>query len=230
MIATTKKPERPTSRASVLIVEDHPLVRLGLSYSLASHPRLDKCGEADSVFEAWRMIATTKPDAVIVDLTLRSGSGLDLIRKIARKRPEIRVVVSSMHDRFIYEARSLRAGATAYVSKESGVETLLAAVENAVFNNKFDNTNSHSGDGCYKEAYDLPTNSTCAVVDLTDRELEVFRLLGKGRSTKQIASALHRSVKTVESFRAKLKKKLGLASSEELVRDAVRWVYEHDAA
>lgn len=213
--------------ARVAVIEDHPLVQLGLSYSLASHPRLNKCGEADCEVDAWQMIKNTSPDAVIVDITLRTGTGLDLIRKLSRKRPDIRVIVSSMYDKSIYEQRSLNAGASAYISKTSGVDVLLSTVEDVVF---AQTKKQHSTDALPlntpKDTAE-PENLTSA---FTDRELQVFRQIGRGMSTRQIAEELCRSVKTIESYKAKLKKKTGANSAEELARDAVRWVFEHDAA
>ena len=210
--------------ARILVVEDHPLVRLGLSCSLESHPRFTKCGEADSEVDAWDLVQSTKPDAVIVDLTLASGSGLDFIKKLSKRRPEVEVVVSSMHDRSVYEQRTKRAGAAAYVSKESGVDALLAALEKAVFSAK----DGGRPQGVCREPHS--ESGQFPITSLTDRELEVFRLIGKGKSTRQIASKQSKSIKTIESYRAKIKKKIGVATTEELARDAVRWVFEHDAA
>jgi len=213
----------------VLIVEDHPLVRLGLSHALASHPSLQKCGEADNEVDAWNLIESTEPDVAIIDLTLNSGTGLDLIKKLALRRPEVRIVVSSMHDRCVYEERCLRAGAAAYVAKDSGIDVMLAVLDDiaeSLASDAHPDASSTENFTCSSLAAEANPVTAC----LTDRELEVFRQIGKGLSTRQIAESLHRSVKTIESYRAKLKKKLGLHSSEALVRDAVRWVFEHDAA
>lgn len=210
--------------ARVLVVEDHPLVRLGISCSLQRHPRFSKCGEADSEVTAWGLVQSTGPDAVIVDLTLSSGSGLEFIKRLSRSRPEVQVVVSSMHDRAVYEQRVKQAGAYAYVSKDNGIDALLAALDEAVFSKKVGGAPQAIGREPHSGGSQFPITS------LTDRELEVFRLIGKGRSTRQIADLQCRSIKTIESYRAKIKKKIGARTSEELARDAVRWVYEYDAA
>lgn len=210
--------------ARVLIVEDHPLVRLGLSHSLAQHPRLEKCGEADGELEAMQLIEEEEPDAVIVDLTLRNGAGLGLIKRLRQSRRRLAIVVSSMHDPCVYEHRSLQAGADAYVSKDRGVDDLMQAVDAALLTPAQESPPANDSQLLADKVRNDTTDK------LTDRELEIFRLIGRGLSTRQIATTLHRSPKTIEAFRVKLKKKLQLSSSEELVRDAVRWVYENDAA
>lgn len=211
--------------ARVMVVEDHPLVRLGLSHTLASHPRLNKCGEADCEADAWQLFERTKPDAAIIDLTLTSGTGLDLIKRIVRKRPGVRIVVLSMHDKSVYEERSLRAGASAFVAKDAGAEVLMAALDQALFQRR-------KKVAC--EGFDAPNlqqsqHTTDPTDELTDRELEIFRLIGQGMSTRKISELQSRSIKTIESYRAKIKKKIGVTTSEELARDAVRWVVEHEA-
>lgn len=206
-----------TSSADVFIVEDHALVRLGLSCCLASHPRLQKCGEADNDLDALEQIGRSSPDVIILDLTLRSGSGLEMIKRLRDRGSTARIVVSSMHERSVFEARVMRAGAYGFVPKESGIDQLLQLVEEAAFHPEL------------RDVLDQP-----AEVDVTqtlsDRELEVFRQLGRGLSTREIAQQLCRSVKTVETHRSRIKVKLGLNSPQELVRDAVRWVAEHVAA
>ncbi len=204
--------------ADVLIVEDHPLVRLGLSHCLKAHPRLNKCGEAETETDACREVESKQPDVAIIDLTLKSGSGLDLIRKLSRRHPNVRIVVSSMYERVVYEQRALAAGADAYVCKQEGIDSLMRAVEAAAFERPERQRPSA------KIAEDPVTHR------LTDRELQVFRLIGEGRSTREIGSELKRSVKTIEAHKAKLKRKLSLTNATELARDATRWVVASEAA
>lgn len=197
----------------VLVVEDHPLIRLGLTHSLAADPDLELCGEADNETDAFRLVETTRPDAAIVDLNLRSGNGLDLIKRIAAKHDRVRTVVSSMCEPHIYEARVIRAGAFAYMSKDRAIADLLACVKDAAASN--------TGDPPRKEVADPEDPATRL---LTDRELEVFRHVGEGLSTREIAERLHRGVKTVETHKSRIKQKLGLKSANELVHEATRWV------
>lgn len=197
----------------VLVVEDHPLIRLGLTHSLAADPDLELCGEADNETDAFRLVETTQPDAAIVDLNLRSGNGLDLIKRIAAKHDQVRTVVSSMCESHIYEARVIRAGAFAYMSKDRAIADLLACVKDAAASN--------AGDPPRKK---LPAPEDPVAQLLTDRELEVFRYVGEGLSTREVAERLYRGVKTVETHKSRIKLKLGLKSANELVHEATHWV------
>ncbi|MCA9258997.1 MAG: response regulator transcription factor [Planctomycetales bacterium] len=215
---------RPPYR--VLIVEDHPLVRLGLATSLSLDDDMTVCGEAETESDAWRSVRATRPDAAIVDINLRDGSGLDLIRRLRTAYPRMGIVVSSMHSRDSYEARSLLAGADAYVPKSQGAELLLACVREAIASRK----EAHEAQAAALPSSDSQSTLTLAthiqtptIQDLSDRELEVFRLIGEGLTTRAIAERLHRSVKTIETHKARLKTKLGLSTSAELARDAARW-------
>ena len=179
-------------------------------HSLKSHPGYTDCGAADNVVDAWELVESRNPDAAIVDLRLRNESALDFIKRLANRYPHVRIIVSSMYDQAVYEHRCFVAGAHAYIPKEWGIEKLLAAL-----------------DGNATTTLDNPDFLTSG---LTDRELQVFQMIGEGQSTHQIATTLHRSVKTIESYRARIKKKLQLERSEELARDAARWVLERNLA
>lgn len=210
----------PASNAlRVLVVEDHPLVRLGLATMIGADPRLEVCGEADSEEEAWRLIERLDPDVVLVDLVLRSGTGMDLIRRVASRRPSLRVVVSSMLDRGVYESRAMRAGASAFVSKNASIDLLLAEIGGA----------GPTRSDASNRAQRVATTVGDAVGSLSDREVDVYRMIGQGLTTREIAQRLYRSVKTVESYKARIKQKLAFRNAAELTRNAVLWASPSDA-
>jgi len=214
-------------RARILIVDDHPLVRVGLAQLVSDQPDLEMCGECESAEEALRLIETAQPDVVVVDLSLKSGHGLTLIRDIRSRYKAIRVLVYSMHDELLFAERALQAGAMGYVNKQTGTEELVSAIRKvvqgslAVSPRIAETVLSRALDG----EWERPTDP---VALLSNRELEVFELLGRGLAVRQIAERLHRSVKTVETHRERIMRKLRLNSAPELMRRAVEWVIEND--
>jgi DNA-binding NarL/FixJ family response regulator len=216
-------PPNTTSQAKrIFLVDDHPLVREWLTNLINQQPGLKVCGEAESGREAREKILALRPDVAIVDIALKDSSGVELIKDLKQGCPEIAVLVLSMHEEPHYAERALRAGARGYVMKRETTKKVITAI-NEVLAGKLCVSESVAAAMAAKfvEGKTLATNSP--VEQLSDRELEVFELLGQGRTTRQIAETLHISLKTVQAYCARVKEKLSLASATELLREAVRW-------
>jgi len=217
--------EPSQGRWRVLIVDDHPLVREGLAARISAQPDLQVCGEASTIEEALALIRTTHPDLVIADLALKQGSGLDLIKQASTSRPCPKILVVSAYEESLFAERALRAGAQGYLNKQELQGSVIEAIQ-AVLR-----------DQLYLSAEMVRRLAGRAlggkplvqgVGALSDRELQVFELIGRGRSTREIAQQLKRSVHTIESHREKIRAKLNLRSGSELTQQAVRWVLEAD--
>ena len=219
----TRTEFRLPARKTILIVDDHPLLRRGLAALIQTEPDLEVCAEAATAAAALEAIRAHPPDLAIVDLGLDGADGLDLIKAMKARHPEIPALVLSIHDEAQYAERALRAGARGYVSKQQLDDTLLVAIR-CVLNGE--TYMSEKTKARFAERFlggaTLEKDSPLAV--LTDRELEVFRLIGEGLCTREIAQHLHLSVKTIESYREHIKQKLTLESGAELVRRAILWV------
>jgi DNA-binding NarL/FixJ family response regulator len=208
--------------ARVLIVDDHPIVRQGLAQLLEQEEDLIVCGEASSARSALEAIERLQPSIVIVDILLKDVNGIELIKMIKSRFGKIPVLVMSMHDESLYAERSLRAGARGYIMKEEATDKMLTAVRKVMTGGIYLSERMVSrilhrlAEG--KDEAESPLDR------LSDRELEVFQLIGEGSPTRQIAERLNVSIKTVESYRAHIKEKLELTSSTELVKQAVHWV------
>jgi DNA-binding NarL/FixJ family response regulator len=211
-------------RVRVLIVDDHPLVRRGLAETLSAEPDMEVCGEAADATEAMRLVETAQPHLMIIDLSLKSGHGIDLIEQIKARDDQIKMLVSSMHDEALFAERVLRAGAVGYLNKQEPPEKIIDAVRQAMrgeicLSPRMQNRLLHSVVG----GEPLGKNP---IESLSNRELEVFDMIGQGMSTKQIANKLHLSHKTIETHREKIKTKLNLSNANELAHRAVQWVLE----
>ena len=210
----------------VLLVDDHPMVREWLSTLLRQTPQIDVVGTAANTRDGLAGIRAETPHVAIVDLALQRSSGLDLIKDLADQLPDVRVIVFSMHEEIFYVERAVRAGARGYVTKRESTECIVEAVREVA-------------SGQFYASRPILTRLTermmhtgshdAAIEALSDRELEVFRLLGSGISTRRIAAELSLSIKTVQAYCARIKEKLGLEDAIELVRHAVRWVDQRDA-
>lgn len=207
-------------RVRILVVDDHPIVRLGIRQMIASEPRFTICGEAGSAAAALQLVKT-KPDLAIVDLSLEDGSGLDLIRSLLEAAPDIRVLVLSMHDEALFAERALRAGAHGYIMKQEAIDGLVHAIDEVLSGRLFvsERIAQHLLERVGHEA----ARSGGRLGNLTDRELEVFELIGRGLSTAAIADRLQVSVKTVETYRSNIKTKLDLKDAADLIRFAATW-------
>ncbi|HUP43833.1 MAG TPA: response regulator transcription factor [Thermoanaerobaculia bacterium] len=208
--------------ARILIVDDHPVFRLGLARMLDLEEGLAVCGEAQSAEEAFESLDELAPDMVVVDVSLPGANGLELVKGLKERRPELPALVLSMHDEVLFAGRSLRAGARGYVNKQEPVEEMIAAVREVLAGGTYLSprmrTRLAARTGAAAGELDAP--AAC----LSDRELEVFGLIGEGLGTREIAERLGLAVKTVETYREHVKEKLGLESGPELARRAVAWV------
>jgi len=222
MAGTTKSPSvNRVKKKTVFIVDDHPLLRQGLALLINREQDLTVCGEAEEAQTAMREIAAKKPDILIVDISLNGPDGLDLLKGLRALYPNLPVLILSMHDESIYAERALRARANGYIMKQEATEKVLVAVRRILngdiyLSDRMANKLLHQ----YVSGASADMNSRYSV--LSDRELEVFRLIGEGRSTRQIAEKLHLSVKTVETYQAHIKEKLSLQSGRELVQHAIQ--------
>lgn len=210
----------------ILIVDDHPIVREGLAARLARQPDFEVCGEAEDVADALERVKSTKPDVVVIDLSLKSGQGLDLIKRIKSLDLDTKMLVSSMYDESLYAERSLRAGAMGYVNKQEVSEKIIEAIRQ-VLEGKIYLSPRMTERLLQRAVGSQPQLVQSPYESLTDRELEIFKMIGKGMTTRQIANDLHLSVKTVETHRENIKGKLDLPNSAELSREAVQWVMEN---
>ena len=210
----------PSTR--VFLVDDHPLVREWLTNLINRQPDLIVCGEADGTASALREIPEARPDVAIVDLSLEGRSGLELIRELRQLRPEVAVLVLSMHDEMSFAVRALRAGARGYVMKREVAKQVVLAIRR-VAEGRVWVSDRVSALLAEQAAAGVPAGAEPPITRLSERELEVFRLLGQGQATRQIAGALHVSAKTVQTYCARVKLKFGLASSTQLLREAIRW-------
>jgi len=211
-------------RHRVLLVDDHPLVRRGLADVIGREPDLEVCGEAADVTEAMQAVERTDPDLVVVDLSLKSGHGIDLIEQINARSDRIKVLVSSMHDEVLFAERVLRAGAMGYVTKQESPDTLLAAIRQVLRDEVY--LSPRMTNRLLHRAVSDSAAPGNPLEALSNREIEVFEMIGQGLTTQQIARRLQLSVKTVETHREKIKQKLNLKNSAELSRRAVQWVLE----
>ncbi len=212
-----------SKKARILIVDDHPIMRRGLAELINLEKDLMVCGEADSAQAALEFIKVHKPQVALVDLSLKNESGLELIKDIKARFPEVLMLVVSMHDEGFYAERALRAGAKGYVMKQQATEQVLVAIRRILTGEVY--LSDAMSSKILRNFTGEKTGKVSTSVDqLSDRELEVFRLIGSGLGTRQIAERLSRSVKTVETYREHIKQKLDLKDSSELVQNAIQWL------
>ncbi len=211
-----------TRKSRVFVVDDHPIVRQGLALLINRESDLTVCGEAEDAQAAIHSVAMTKPDILVVDISLNGPDGLDLLKDIRIRYPELPVLILSMHDESIYAERALRAGAQGYIMKQEATEKVLVALRRILSHEIY--VSERIANRMLQRYIGSPSvGKPSSIADLTDRELEVFRLIGEGHSTRRIAEELHISVKTVESYQAHIKDKLSLRSARELVQHAIQW-------
>lgn len=212
-----------STKAMVFIVDDHPIVRQGLAELITRHKDLEVAGQAESASQAMKMITQIDPDIAIIDISLKDRNGLELIKDIKVHHPNLPILALSMHDESLYAERALRAGAKGYLMKEAATENVITAIRK-VLNNQLYISDSMASRMVRKLVTGTTEIGTSPVDCLSDRELQVFILIGKGFGTRQISEQLHLSVKTIESYRAHLKEKLNIPSAPELLRYAIQWV------
>ncbi|HEX3856024.1 MAG TPA: response regulator transcription factor [Verrucomicrobiae bacterium] len=206
----------------ILVVDDHPMMRQGLAQLIGAESDLAVCGESENAESALDAINSLKPDLVIADISLPGKNGLELIKDFQTMQPDLPILVISMHDESLYAERVLRAGGRGYIMKQEGGKKLMQAIRQ-VLDGKIYVSEKMSADILEMFSGRRAGTESSPVEKLTDREFEVFQLLGQGKGTRDIAEKLHLSVKTVDVHRANIKTKLKLKSSSELIRFAVRW-------
>ena len=204
----------------VFLVDDHPLVREWLTTLINQKDDLEVCGEAESAPAALEAIGKLRPDAAVIDITLASGSGIELIKDLKRCCPKVAIVVLTMHDESLYAERALRAGARGYVMKRETTKKIITAIRSVIEGKLY--VSDEFKHSVAEKLFDGSTGES-AVGQLSDRELEVFRMLGQGVETRRISESLGLSMKTVQAYCARIKEKLNLANATELLREAVRW-------
>lgn len=212
-----------TSKKRILIVDDHPVTRRGLVKIINEETNIMVVGEAENHDQAIEAIKKLKPDLVIADISLKNSSGLELTKTIKKQYPALPVLIQSMHDETMYSERALQAGAMGYVMKDAPTESLLAAVR-AVLAGRVYTSEKMATKLVDKIVHGKSAPGASPIDSLSDRELEVFNLLGKGFGTSQIAEKLKLSIKTVETYRAHLKEKLALVDANELRQYAIQWL------
>jgi len=212
--------------ARILIVDDHPLVRTGLAQLIGDCPDLEVCGEAGDMAEALRQLDALDPDLAVIDLSLAGGSGLDLIEHIRSRDRDTLMLVASMHDEALYAERVLAAGARGYINKQEAQDRIILAIRRVLGGKVYlsERMTERLLSGMVdanREKRDIDT--------LSNRELQVFELIGQGVSTSRIAEQLNLSTKTIETHQAHIKRKLGLESAHQLTQRAIRWVMTEES-
>jgi len=216
-----KKNEKP-QKSRIFIVDDHPMTRAGLAHLINHQPDTLVCGEAENAAEALDRMAVSQPDLMLIDITLPGKSGLELIKDVKAMRPDLAILVISMHDESLYADRVLRAGARGYITKHEGGDKLIGAIRH-VLSGKIYVSESMSAHILEIFSGGQPTTDRSSIQNLSDREFEVFQALGEGLSSHEIAKKLHLSAKTVDAHRANIKTKLKINTTAELISFAARW-------
>jgi DNA-binding NarL/FixJ family response regulator len=213
-------------RARILLVEDHPIVRQGLAQLLGQTPDLEVCSFAEDSLSALQAIKTENPDLAIVDISLQSADGLELVKDLRSRKLQLPVLILSMHQESVYAQRAMRAGAQGYIMKGEPTPRLLAAVRKVLSGGLFFSEEVTS-ELLRRQIGGEPALAS-PVELLTDKELQIFRLIAQGHSTREISEQLNRIVKTIEAHRENMKLKLGIKNSPQLVRAAVEWAASED--
>lgn len=224
--STRTKPEKSetAARTKVFLVDDHPLVREWLTQLIQRESDLAVCGEAEDTQEALEKINETKPDIVIADISLKTTHGLELVKDLQVRFPSLPVLILSMHDESLYAERVLRAGAKGYITKQEATKKILPAIRQVLAGQIYISEKMASR-MVHKMVLGRAEEQKTPIERLTDRELEVFQLIGCGQGTRRIASELHLGIKTVESYRARIKEKLKLDDGTQLLQQAIQWVH-----
>jgi DNA-binding NarL/FixJ family response regulator len=209
-------------KIAVLLVDDHPVVRDGLAEAINNEPDLSVCAVADERYEALRAAEATHPDLMVVDLLLKNSSGLELVKDLHARWPRLLILVVSMQDEDLYAERALRAGARGYITKQQATRKIIVAIRR-VLNGEIYLSDKLANSVLARLAANPKATCDSITEALTDRELQVFELTGIGLSTREIAQRLHLDVKTIETYRARIKDKLHLKDASELLQVSIRW-------
>jgi DNA-binding NarL/FixJ family response regulator len=218
------QPKVDSNVSRILIVDDHPIVREGLAMHLAAQADLVVSGEAEDLPGALALLASTRFDVAVIDISLAKGNGLDLVRLIRQRYEAIRVLVWSMYPEHLYAERALRAGAQGYLHKGQATNSVLNAVRDIIQGKMY--VSGTLAEQLLRRVVGRSAEDRSPIDTLSDREFEAFRLIGEGMTTQSIAQRMHVSPKTVETYRARIKEKLGLSNSTELIQRAAQWIVE----
>ncbi|KPK86005.1 MAG: LuxR family transcriptional regulator [Phycisphaerae bacterium SM23_33] len=213
---------KPADRKKVLIVDDHPVIRYGITQTVEQEPDMLVCGQAEDVQGALEAVERLEPDVAVVDISLKHSSGIELIKQLRQRRPGLPVLVLSMHDESLYAERALRAGARGYVTKAEPPERIVEGIRQILQGGVY--VSDALGRRMLRVMVGGKPGSEVFLVDrLSDREFEIFELIGQGLPTREIAQRLQLSIKTVETHRERIKDKLKLDSAADLLKYAIRW-------
>jgi len=223
-MARKKQPDKADeNKTNILLVDDHPIVRQGLAELINHQTDFVVCGQAEDAHQAMKAVKELKPDMAIVDISLKETSGMELIKDLNSQYPNLPVLALSMHDESLYAERALRAGARGYIMKDEATEKVIMAIHKILRGEIY--ISDKMATKMMRKLVGSSTELTTSPVErLSDRELEVFQLIGKGFGTRQISERLFLSIKTIETYRAHIKEKLHLADSAEMLRYAIQWV------
>jgi DNA-binding NarL/FixJ family response regulator len=205
----------------VLIIEDHPLLRERLAELIERQGNMQVCGTTDNIADGLFLVQSTQPQLVVLDITLKGPSGLELIKEMAAQQLDVPILVLSMHEEMLYAERALRAGARGYISKQEPSEHILSAIRQVLLGQTY---LSPQMTAKIVRTFSSGPSQLAGIAGLTDRELEVFELIGRGQTTRQIGIRLNLGASTVETYRARIKQKLNLENATQLSHEAVRWV------
>ncbi len=217
-----RKPSFTAKKTQIFILDDHPIVRQGIGELINNENDMMICGGADNYQAALQAVETLKPDVILVDISLNGSSGLEFLKSLKVQYPDVKALILSMHDETLYAERALREGARGYIMKQEATEKIMDAVRHVMKGQIY--LSDHMMERILEKKYGGISADASPIEALSDRELEVFRMIGEGISTSLIAKQLHRSVKTIETYRARIKVKLNLKNNMELIRLAMNWV------
>ncbi len=223
MVSKKQQAKGENRKTKIVVVDDHPIVRQGLTELVNREDDLIVCGQAEDAHQAMQAIKTLKPDIIIVDISLKETSGMELIKDIKARYPSLSVLALSMHDESMYAERVLRAGAEGYIMKAEATENIVMAIRKVLSGQIY--LSDRMVPKMVRKLVGAGANVGLSAIErLSDRELEVFRSIGQGHTTRQIAENLHLSIKTIETYRAHIKEKLHLVNAAKLLQYAIRWV------
>jgi len=229
MTALPSAKTAPLERKGILLVDDHPMVRERLAEVILREPDLAVCGEAEDRFQAMEKVATARPALAIVDLTLKRSHGMELIKDIRTQYPDLPMLVVSMHDEMLHAERVLRAGARGYITKQEATRKIMQAIR-TVLSGEIYLSEKMAAQIAAAAMGNVRAKSGTSVASLSDRELLVFQMIGRGYGTRQIADELHLDMRTIETYRARIKEKLNLKDANDLLQFAIRWAQAEGSA
>jgi len=221
---TTKERRSLNRRARILIVDDHPMMRRGLAAEISAESDLEVCGQAENVNDALAKIEETSPDLATIDIALKEGHGIDLVKQIKSRFPSVKMLVISNYQESLYAERALRAGALGYLNKQETGEKIFDAIRTVLAGERY--LSKEMTRRLISQAVGATDATASPVETLSDRELEVFRLIGEGMASAAIARRLHLSPNTVDTHRENIKKKLNVKNANEVQREAIQWMLE----